>query len=344
MKVYDARKNPFKIYGLYKPKEQGLFKRMPYEVAQKTSERVKLLYTNTAGARIRFKTDSSKIMVRAVYPQMEFSSPKTAALSAPGAYSFDLYADNKFCRVLCPKELVQEGSINQFVVRDEEYESSYEFKERKLREITLYFPTFVNVSDVHIGIDDDAILLESSEYINNKPVVFYGSSITQGACASRSGNTYENILSRRMNFDYLNLGFASGAKAEEPIIDYLGTMDMSLLVFDYDHNAKTPQYLAETHYLALERFHKAQPHTPIIMMSRPNQCFGEEDSKERVKIIYASYQKLLESGAQNVHFVNGQDIYLSHDSEMMTMDDTHPTDFGFYCIAEALEKVFHLYV
>ena len=344
MKIYDARSKPFQVYGLYRPEEQGVFKRMPLEVAEKTSERVKLLYTNTAGARIRFKTDSTCIMVKADYPPMEFTSPQTAAKCSLGAYSFDLYADNTFCRVLTPKELVQVGSINYFVVRDEMYEGYYEFKEKRLREITIYFPSFVNIRDVHIGLDADAIVEEGEQYVNDKPIVFYGSSITQGACASRAGNTYENILSRRLNFDYLNLGFASGAKAEEVIIDYLGTLDMSVLVFDYDHNTKTPQHLAETHYPALERFRKVQPNTPIIMMSRPNQCFGKEDSEARVKVIQESYHKLIARGDKNVHFINGQEIYLSHDSEMMTVDDTHPTDFGFYCIAEALEKVLRLYI
>ena len=344
MKLYDARSKPFKLYGLYKPEEQGIFKRIPFEVAEKTSERVKCLYANTAGARLRFRTNSLQITVKASYPPMTFSSPQTAAKCSVGAYSFDLYADNVFCRVLCPKECVQYGSISGFSIQEGQYESSYEFRERKLREITLNFPSFVNISDVGIGLDEDAIVEECNEYATCKPVVFYGSYITQGACASRHGNTYENILSRRMNFDYLNLGFASGAKAEKAIVDYLSTLDMSVLVFDYDHNAKTVQQLAETHYLALERFRKVKPKTPIIMMSRPNQCFGPEDSEKRVRVIQESYHKLLEQGDSNVHFINGQEIYKSHDSEMMTVDDTHPTDFGFYCIAETLEKVLRLYI
>ena len=213
-----------------------------------------------------------------------------------------------------------------------------------LHPLTIYFPSYNAVNELFVGVKKGCVLKKGKDYKYKMPIVFYGSSITQGACASRAGNTYENILSRRMNFDYLNLGFASGAKAEETIIDYLGTLDMKLLVFDYDHNSKTPKHLAETHYPALERFRRVQSETPIIMMSRPNQCFGKADSDERANVIYESYQKLLANGKANVHFINGQDIYLSHDSEMMTIDDTHPTDFGFYCIAEALEKVLGLYI
>ena len=342
--AYNARGKPFQIYGLYRPEETGLFKRLPADVAERTSKNVNLLYRNTAGARIRFKTDSSFIAVGAIYPPMEFSSPRSAALSSVGGYCFDLYADGKFCRVLWPEGLVQDGSINHFVIKNGQYEGSYDFETKKMREITLYFPSFVNISEVYIGLQEDAIVDSGMEYVNEKPVVFYGSSITHGACASRPGNIYENILSRRMNMDYINLGFAGSAQAEETMIDYISTIDMSVLVFDYDHNAKTPEALEKTHYPALERFRKVQPDTPIIMLSRPNQCCGEAEAKKRVQIIRKSYKKLWDKGDRNIHFINGQTIYKSRDSEMMTVDDTHPTDLGFYCIAKAIEKVLKQYI
>lgn len=337
--IYNVRSEPFRLYGLYKPQEPGIFKRIPLDVAERTSKNVRILCTNTAGARVRFKTDSPYIAVGAIYPKMEFPSPCSTALSSVGAYSFDLYADNRFCRVLWPKEIVQNGSINHFVIQDGQYEGSCDFGEKKLREITLNFPSFVDIRDVYIGLKKGAVVEKSSDYVNEKPVVFYGSSITHGACASRPGNTYENILSRRLNMDYLNLGFTGSAKAEDAIIDYICTLDMSAFVFDYDHNSKTPDDLAKTHYPALEKFRKAQSHTPIIMLSRPNQSCGAEEARARARIIEESYQTLLAKGDKNVHFINGQDIFLSHDSEMMTVDDTHPTDFGFYCMAEAIEKI-----
>lgn len=342
--IYNARQKPFRIYGLYRPDEPSIFKRIPLDVAEKTSKNVRLLCTNTAGARIRFKTDSSYIAVGAIYPPMEFPSPVSTSLSGAGAFSFDLYADNKFCGLLKPKEVVQDGSINHFVIRDGQYEGSYDFGTQKLREITLNFPSFVNISDVYIGLNEGSIVEEGSNYVNEKPVVFYGSSITNGACASRPGNIYENILSRRLNMDYLNLGFSGSAKAEEAIIDYISTLDMSVFVFDYDHNSKTPEALEATHYPALKRFRERQPDTPIVMLSRPNQCCGEAEAEKRVEIIKESYQRLLAAGDDNVHFINGQDIFKSHDSEMMTVDDTHPTDFGFYCMAEAIQKVLKQYV
>lgn len=334
--VYDARKEPFHIYGLYQPQNEGVFRRMPAAVAEKVSKRVNLLHTNTAGARLRFVTDSPCIAVGAVYPPMEFPSARTAAFAAAGAFSFDLYADGKYCQILWPMEQVQRGSVVSFDIPDGRYESFCDLGEKKLREITLNFPSFVNISEVYIGLQQGSVLKAAPEYVNKKPVIFYGSSITQGACASHPGNIYQNILSRRLNFDYLNLGFASGAKAEDAIIDYLCTLDMCMLVFDYDHNAKDLAFLEKTHLPALRKLRAAHPDVPFIVLSRPNRDPNEEQASDRAKLIEENCRIITDEWDASVHFVNGQAIFFSHDSEMMTIDGTHPTDFGFYCIAEAL--------
>ena len=341
--VYDARNHPFGLYGLYRPEEPGLFKRMPREVAENTGKRVAKLYSNTAGARLRFATDSSCIAVGAVYPPMEFPSARTAAFAAAGALCFDLYADGKYCRVLWPEGLNQRGSVVSFDIPDGQYEAFFDFWEKKLRQITLNFPSFVNISDVYIGLEEGAVLAPGQAYVNENPVVFYGSSITQGACASHPGNIYQNILSRKLNFDYVNLGFAGAARAEDAVIDYICTLDMCMLVFDYDHNARSPEFLESTHLPALRKLRAAHPDIPFILMSRPDQDAGEEDALRRVEVIERSYQDLLAESDAPVYFVNGQQIFYSHDSEMMTIDGTHPTDLGFHCMAEALYDVMEPY-
>lgn len=337
--VYNVRSEPFKIYGLYKPWEPGVFKRMPVEVGEATSENVRLLCTNTAGGRVRFKTDSPYIAVGAVYAPMKFPTPRAVTLSGIGAYCFDLYADNQFCSVMVPNRIEQNGSINNFVITEGKYESFYSFGQAKLREITINFPSFVDISDVYIGLSEGSVVEKGNNYANEKPVVFYGSSITNGACASRPGNIYPNILSRRLNMDYINLGFSGSAKAEDAIIEYISGLPMSVFVFDYDHNAPSTDYLEETHYSSLKKFRKVQPDTPIIMLSRPNRCGGIKEVTERERIIKASYDKMIENGDKNVFFISGQEIYNKLDSEMMTIDGVHPTDLGFYCMAEAIEKI-----
>lgn len=336
--VYNARKYPFKLYGLYKPEEEWLFRRMPTRIANQVSEKVRALHTNTAGARLCFRTDSLYIAVGAVYSPAELTAPRTVILSGTGAYCFDLYADGKFCSVMWPDKMIRNGSTAYFDIENEKYEAFYDFDEKKTREITLYFPSFVNIESVYIGLQEGCALEESSGYSNEKPIVFYGSSITQGACASRVGNIYTNILSRKLNLDYVNLGFAGAAKAEDVMIDYLCYMEMCALILEYDHNAKNVEYLKQTHYLLVEKVRSAHPDIPIILMSRPNQSLGEEQTRLRVEVIKDSYRKRRNKGDLNIYFVSGQEIFSSQDANIMTIDGTHPTDFGHYCIAQRLQK------
>ena len=147
------------------------------------------------------------------------------------------------------------------------------------------------------------------------------------------------MLSRRLNFDYVNLGFAGACHAEAPMVDYLCTLPMSVLVFDYDHNCPSAEYLENTHLPALRKLRAAHPKVPIILMSKPNVHNGRDEAVKRMRVIERSYEALLKDGC-DVYFVNGLDVFDSRDSEMMTTDGTHPTDFGFYCMAEALMPIF----
>jgi len=342
--VFDARKAPFSLHGLYEPQQEGLFRRMPSEVAEAANERVTLMHANTAGARVRFSTDSAFVAVGATYAPMGSPLARGAgARSGPGAFCFDLYVDNKHVSVLSPEALAEHEGVTIFDIKDGHYEVFQRFGTNKMREITIFFPSFVNVSELYIGLEEGRILMEGTPYKNEKPVVFYGSSITQGACASRPGNTYPSILSRRHGFDFINLGFAGGALAEDPVIDYLCTLDTCLLVFDYDHNAYSPDFLRRTHQPALKKLRAAHPAIPFILLSRPNLSGGEGQVKERIEIIKESYHALLSDGCGPVHFVNGLEIYRSLDGEMMTIDGTHPTDLGFYAMASALDEIFALY-
>ena len=343
IRVYDAECAPFCISGLMPKKEDGRFARMPREVAERVNEVTRALYCNTAGGRLRFATDSPVIALSAVYGACEFTSPRTVAVSGLSAFCFDLYADGEHVRLMTPEQLFQAERTVSFELSSGRYESLATFREKRMREITLYFPSFVNVEKVYIGLAEGAILTAAKPYRNELPVVFYGSSITHGACASRPGNTYPAILSRRFGFDYVNLGFAGGCRAEDAIIEYLCGLPMQMLFYDYDHNTPSLAYLEETHLRGARRLRAAHPEIPMVLLSKPNRHAGREEAEARLRIIEESYRILKSEGAAPVHFVSGQDIFTSHDSEMMTVDNTHPTDFGFFCMAEALSEILKLY-
>ena len=327
LKFFDPRKSPFKIYGLYNPESEDVYKRMPTEIAKKVNNGVANLHLDTAGGRIRFATDSRYIVINAKMPLMRRSphNPLT------GTSSFDLYIDDeggapsRFFKPFIPPYDSDGG-----------YESLTDFKTRKLRYITICFPSYAHVSELYIGVQEDAVLREGLEYRDMKPILYYGSSITQGACSSRAGNIYENIICRRNNIDYINLGFSGSCKAEDVMIDYLCTLDPSIFVIDYDHNAPNVEHLKNTHKKLYERFREAHPDIPIVIVSKADVYKNYEDSLARRDVIMETYLSARKSGDKNVYFVDGMRMYPDSLYDDCMVDHCHPTDLGMSFMADAI--------
>jgi len=315
---YDAYSKPFSVYGVFK--ENGIYRRMPERVAKSVSDGVEYLHINTAGGRVRFITDSFYVAIHSE-KQMNYSNMNHFAFS--GVCGFDLYVDGIHQKALIPPQDMKDG-----------YESVFDFEDKKLREITIYFPLYSGVGDLHIGLEKDAVINEASPYVNEKPVVYYGSSITQGGCASRAGMSYQTVISRRFNCDFVNLGFSGSAKAEDAIIEYIKNLDMSLFVYDYDHNAPTVEHLEKTHWKMFEAIRKANPDLPIIMMPRPKLYLNDDEIKRR-SIIERTYKKAVSLGDKNVYYIDNRELTALCGSEG-TVDGCHPTDFGFASMAKAV--------
>ena len=218
------------------------------------------------------------------------------------------------------------------------YESIIEFEDSRLREVTINFPLYSNVIDLYIGLQEGSNVLEASPYKNEKPVVYYGSSITQGGCASRPGMAYQSILSRQFNLDFLNLGFSGSAKAEDEMVEYIKGLDMCAFVYDYDHNAPTTEHLEKTHEKMFKAIREAHPDIPIIIMPRPKHILNEEE-KKRHNIVETTYKNAVANGDKNVYFIGSQELTALCGYEG-TVDSCHPTDFGFSSIAKAVAEVF----
>ena len=222
------------------------------------------------------------------------------------------------------------------------YESVLDFPDRKKRYITINFPTYHNVDALYIGLADGSMVGEGKKYRVEKPAVFYGSSITQGGCASRPGNTYQAILSRRLDMNYINLGFSGNGKGEDLIVDYMANLDMCAFVSDYDHNA-SDEILVVTHKKMYQKIREKHPDIPYIMMSRVDADSGSNgysQTRLRRKIIHDTFAYALEEGDENVYFIDGEGIFRGPYEDCCTVDSIHPNDFGFLRMAEAIEATF----
>jgi len=204
--------------------------------------------------------------------------------------------------------------------------------------ITVYFPPHETIERIEIEVEDGATVSAPTPYRCEKPVVFYGSSITAGACSCNISNAYNSILSRWLDFDYYNLGFGGQAKGELIIADYINTFDMSAFVFDYDHNAPTPEHLAATHKPFFDRIRQANPHLPILMMSKPAEVYSDAD-KARREIIRATYESALAAGDAKVWFIDGETFYGETDRNLCAVDNCHPNDLGFFRMATVIRPV-----
>lgn len=317
IKFYSALSSPFSLCGLLYQNQR--FRRIPEEISQTVSKNVHQLSANTAGGRIRFRTDSTCVVI---HTKME-NPGKMSHFALCGSAGFDLYVDNEYHASYLPPFQITDG-----------YQSVVNLGPTQEREITIHFPLYSNVNELYIGLDDTATVSEPQPYAITKPIVYYGSSITQGGCASRPGSAYPAILSRWLDVDSLNLGFTGNAKGEPAIAEYIASLPMSAFVYDYDHNAPTLEHLKNTHENMFNIIRKANPTLPIIMLSRPKYTLTKEE-EERVAIIRQTFENALENHDENVYFIEGKTL-MQYAKNEGTVDGCHPTDFGFYSMAQTL--------
>ena len=323
---YDVRKAPFRLYGLVDPQNLDHFLRLPEDVANATSEGVARLSRQTAGGRLRFSTDSSYVALKAVMPAMCHMDH----MAMTGSTGFDLYndsaIDSRYYRTFRPSTSAKGG-----------FETIIRFPDRKMRDLTIHFPTYSPVKDVFIGLQEDAALGEGKPYQPLAPFVIYGSSITQGGCCSRPGLCYSNILSRRLNLDHVNLGFSGSGKAEEAIVQYMSDMEMSAFICDYDHNAPNPEHLLKTHLHMYEVFREKHPTLPYIMMSLPDFDRDPYTNATRRDIVQDTYRQARANGDKHIFYIDGEGVFRGPDRDSCTVDGCHPNDIGMMKIADAME-------
>ncbi len=326
IKFFDAESSQFRIYGLMR--ENGIFCRMPKVVADSVNEGVAELYAHSAGGRIRFVTNSKRIAIKAKMPAI----CKFPHFTLAGTAGFDIYIkkDGKdiYYKTFMPPYDIVDG-----------YESEVSFENEEIREITINFPLYSCVEKLYIGLCENSMIERAPDYKTEKPVVFYGSSITQGGCASRPGNSYQAIFSRELDCNYINLGFSGSARGEDEIADYIKSLDMTALVYDYDYNAPTAEHLKLTHKRMFDIIRSENPQLPILILSKPKYHLTQDD-KKRLEIIRETYEAAKSNGDENVYFIAGNDLIDDEIAENWSVDDCHPNDSGFVAMARGVIGIF----
>ncbi len=329
----NATEKPFELRGVFYSYEHGCYRRMPKSDSEKISWGIDWMAQATAGGRIRFITDSPYVAIRAVASKFIY----TANGSMIGRAGFSVYKDKCFCGHVSPypKDVVE-------CDKDKMYFDGIVYTGGiGNRQVEIYLPLYNDVLyELYIGLKNGCALTPPAPYaFNEKPVVFYGSSITQGGCASRAGNDYVSLVSRWLDTDYVNLGFSGGAKGEKEMAEYIASVPASAYVMDYDANAPSAEWLKNSHYPMYEIIRKNNPTTPIVFITYPSIRFDYELRAATREVIYQNYLKAKNNGDSQVYFIDGEMLFGDEDWDCCTGDACHPNDLGFYRMAKGILPV-----
>ena len=325
---------PFRLSGFYWYRENKMLHRLPSSIAKDISDGVAYLATQTAGGMIAFRTDSNRLFVQAQVTEAELSQK----FSTCGRSGFDVYMRRDDCdQMVFVKTVLPDPGVKEMMLDIPDISALTLKGSSKTVQILINFPPYDGVDDLQIGLEMGASILPPTPFDFQKPIVFYGSSITQGGCASRPGNAYPNHLSRRLNAEIINLGFSGSAKGEPLMAQTIAGMQMSVFVMDYDHNAPTAEHLEKTHEPFFKTIRNANPDLPIIIISRPSYVL--KSTIARKETVRRTYENAVAAGDQKVWFIDGETLFGDRDRDACTIDGIHPNDIGFIRMADAIEPV-----
>jgi hypothetical protein len=309
----------FKVLGLYWFAEnQPRCWRLPANRLADLPAGVKARAKESAGGRILLHCDTGGLAIKA------------QATAKANQLGFDVYLDGKYYRSPSIEEPNVDATVTLF--RD---------LPRKAREIVIYLPTHQDLQLKEIGVDADAHFdAPAHAFAKPLPVVFYGSSICQGQGAARPGMSYEAILCRQRNLDFVNLGFSGAGKAEPAVVDLVSSISACCYVFDLGKSYGLQD--AEPFRQMLVTVRKAHPDVPIICLTPITSSLEVNDpvyakhSEHDRAVMRQATNEFIQSGAARVYLVEGEELFTFADHDGLSRDGLHPSELGYEVIAKRL--------
>jgi hypothetical protein len=325
---------PWNVEGRAWPDEKRLryFDRLPASAEGKVPKAVWDLSRDSAGMVARFKTDAETIWVDYTLRSTRINMPH---MPGTGVSGIDLYArdeqdDGKWKWVQVSKPSTQ--AVRSALITG---------LRPGLREYAAYLPLYNGIESLSIGVPPES-KFEPLAPRQEKPIVFYGTSITHGASASRPGMVHTAILGRRFDRPVVNLGFSGNGKMDTSVGDFLTRLDAAVFVIDCLPNMQPPMVTERTIPL-IKQLRAAHPTTPIVLVEdrrftnawiTPTKAQFHDDNHAALK---AAFTTLTQAGIPNLHYIQGDALY-GTDTEGAT-DASHASDLGFMRQADIFEPV-----
>jgi len=310
---------------------QGETYRLPIRLEKTFRPAVWNLAKSPSGGRIRFRTDSPIVAVRVEYP----SAPNMANMHAFGQTGVDLYADGTYIATAVADKDAAPHKIYEKTLLDMPTQPRVE------REIVLYLSLYKPVKVLGIGIEKDATVKPARKFALARPVVFYGTSITQGGCASRSGMSYQAILGRALNIDFVNLGFSGNGMGEPEVARTVASIDASCFVLDFAQNNRTIESVTQVYAPFIQTLREKHPETPILAITpiysaRESSADPWKSEVQKMRDhIRQVVSRRIAAGDGNLQLVEGTDLLGPAQGDGL-VDGSHPNDLGFQWMADGL--------
>ena len=312
---------------------KNFYDRLPAKAEGVVRQPVWDLSRNSAGMCVRFVTDATTIHARWALTESWLYLPNMTAIGKSG---LDLYVKTekgwRWLAVGAPQNQTNEIVLVKDLIPGK-------------REYLLYLPLYNGTKFVELGISETntiekAPALGSGE---RKPIVFYGTSILQGASASRPGMVHSAILQRKFNWPVINLGFSGNGKMEPEMVDLLAELDPAVYVIDCLPNMVAAEIKERAEPL-VKKLRAAHPDVPIVLVEdRTLQgAFLTQGQMEWYHLkdraeLKAAFDRLQHEGVKNLFYIPGEHL-LGDDGEGST-DGSHPNDLGFARQAKIFAKV-----
>jgi GDSL-like Lipase/Acylhydrolase family/N-terminus of Esterase_SGNH_hydro-type len=327
----NPNQSPFEIVGFNWFEQDKVYRRFPVNPDPVLPEGVESLSNYTAGGQIKFRSDSKRIAVKVKLPApgAMYHMPNT------GSSGVDLYLGDSSRQTFY--------GVSVFDVKDDEY--THEFvplEDSVMREFTLNFPLYNGVEEFSLALEEGASITAPTPFVDDRPIIVYGTSIAHGGCASRPGMCYTNILSRKLNRLFLNLAFSGSGKGEAEVAEHIASIENpAMLILDYEANCESVERLIETLPEFIRILRGKHPKTPILVVSKvtyAREVFDKELKKYREdckKVEIENVKRCQAAGDKNIYFVDAE-FFQGEDFWECSVDGVHPTDLGFYRMAENL--------
>ncbi|MCC6511269.1 MAG: SGNH/GDSL hydrolase family protein [Pirellulaceae bacterium] len=310
-------------------KREKWFDRLPASAKGKVTDAVWNLSRDSAGMMVRFKSDSPSLHVHYKLRKSTLGLPH---MPATGVSGVDLYARDeagKWKWVQVTRPAVQE--VKAEIIKG---------LAPGFREYAAYLPLYNGVEFMSIGVEPGSRFEPMTP--RDRPIVFYGTSITHGACASRPGMLHTAILGRWLDMPVVNLGFSGNGRMDQAVGAYLTQIDAAAYVIDCLPNMQPADVRAKCVPL-VNLLRSAKPETPIILVedrrftndwiTPAKQAFHTENHAA----LRAAYDALTKAGVKKLYYIEGDKLY-GEDTEGAT-DASHANDLGFMRQATIFEPV-----